>query len=90
MAILFGGCSMGSSYRLPGTDGPGNALINTHTPPMNGETDERGICMPLSANSSLNVDVECILEYVRGEASFDDSEAQSDVPNPWIRLIYSF
>ena len=90
MAILFCGCSTGSGYGWLRTEPPGKALINTHTPPSKEETHERGICVPISTNSSLNVDVECILEYVQGEASVDASEAQGDFPNPWIRLIYSF
>lgn len=90
MAILFCGCSMGSGYGLLRTASPGNALINTNSHPTLKETHKRGVCMPISANSSLNVDVECILEYVQGDASFDAANEQRDLLNPWVRLKYSF
>ena len=90
MAILCCGCSTGSGYGWLRTAPPGNALINTHTDPTPKETHERGVCMPISGNSSLSVDVECILEYVQGDAAFDAADEQSDFLNPWIRLNYSF
>ena len=81
---------MGSGYGLLRTAGPGNALINTNSHPTLKETHKSGVCMPISANSSLNVDVECILEYVQGDASFDAANEQRDLLNPWVRLNYSF
>ncbi len=90
MAIFYCGCSMGSGYGLLRTESPGNALINAQTDPTSGGSHERGVCMSISANSSLNVDVECILEYVQGDASFDATDKQSDFLNPWVRLNYSF
>ena len=92
MAIIFCGCSSGSGYGFLRTASPGSALINTNTNthPNLEETHARGVCMPISANSSLNIDVECILEYVQGDASFDAADEQRDFLNPWVRLNYSF
>ncbi|WP_372682325.1 hypothetical protein [Desulfosarcina sp.] len=90
MAILFCGCSTGSSYGLLGTADPDLGLINTPTRPTIEVTYQRGVCMPISANSSLNVDVECIIEYVQRDGSFDAFEAQNDSLHPWIHLNYSF
>lgn len=46
--------------------------------------------MPISANSSLNIDVECILEYVQKDAAFGAANERSDFLNPWVRLNFSF
>ncbi|WP_319408707.1 hypothetical protein [uncultured Desulfosarcina sp.] len=90
MAILFCGCTTGSGYSLLRTAGPGYALINANTlPPLNVD-DGRGVCLSISANSSLNIDVECILEYVQEDSAFDPADERSDHLNPWLRLNYSF
>lgn len=89
MAILCCGCSTGSGYGSLRTAPPGNALMNTNTIPTLEGSHDRGVCMPISANSSLNIDVECILDYVQGDA-FDAANEQDDFLNPWIRLNYSF
>jgi hypothetical protein len=90
MAVVLCGCSTGSGYGLLKTAGPGNAMIDAQTDPTLAGAHERGVCMPISAHSSLNVDVECILEYVQGDAPFDAADAQNDALNPWVRLNYSF
>ena len=90
MAILCCGCSTGSGYGLLRTAPRSNALINTNTLPTLKESHDRGVCMPISANSSLNIDVECILEYVQGDHSLNAVAEQSDLLNPWVRLNYSF
>lgn len=90
MTIILNGCSIGSGNGILRTAPPGNALINTNTHPSSEVEHERGVCMPISAHSSLNIDVECILEYVHGESSFDTADEQNNFLNPWIRLNYSF
>lgn len=89
MAIVFCGCT-GAGYGLLRSGGNGHALINTHTRPLEKSQDARGVCLSISAKSSLNIDVACILAYVQGDATADTEEARSDLLNPWIRLNYSF
>ena len=88
MAILFCGCSTGSGHGLLGTTGSAMINSNTHTPLE--IADGRGICLAISAKSSLNIDVECIIEYVQRDATFDPADERIDLMNPWIRLNYSF
>jgi hypothetical protein len=88
MAILFYGCSTDSSFGV--IHSSDTSLINSNTHPQRNVTDDRGICLPITARSSLNVDVECILEYVQKEASVDATDGQTDLLYPWIRLDYSF
>lgn len=88
MAILFCGCSTGSSYGLLGTTG--NAMINSNTHPPFEIADGRGVCLPISTKSSVNIDVECILDYVQSDATFDPADGRIDLLDPWIRLNYSF
>lgn len=89
MAILLMGCG-GSSYGLLSTAGPGNALITTNTsPPSKGEND-RAVCLSISNKSSLSIDVECILDYVQGDAAIDPNYQQRDLLDPWVQLNYTF
>jgi len=88
MAILFCGCSTGSGYGLLGTTG--NAMINSNTHPSLEVADGRGVCLPISAKYSVNIDVECILEYAQSDATFDPADERIDLLSPWIRLNYSF
>jgi hypothetical protein len=90
MAIISYGCSTGSGNGSARTASPGKALNQTNTHPTPKMAHERGVCMSISARSSLNIDVECILEYVQGDASFDPADGQSYFLNPWVRLNYSF
>jgi hypothetical protein len=88
MAILFCGCTAGSGY-APGY-APGYALINSNTHPPLKAADGSGVCLPISAKSSLKIDVECILEYVQGDSTFDPADERTDPLTPWISLNYSF
>ena len=90
MTILLCGCSTGSGIELMRTASPGNALINTHADPTPKVAHDRGVCMSINAHSSLNIDVEYILEYVQGDAGLDPVDEQSNFLNPWVRLNYSF
>jgi len=90
MTILLCGCSAGSGIGLMRTASPGNVLINTHADPTPKVANDRGVCMSINDHSSLNIDVECILEYVQRDASIDPADEQSDFLNPWVRLNYSF
>ncbi|MBC2709873.1 MAG: hypothetical protein HGJ94_02325 [Desulfosarcina sp.] len=89
MAILLSGCT-GSSYGLFRTTGTGNALVNTDTPtPLKGDND-RGVCLSISPRSSLDIDVDCILDYVQGESTFGPENKRRDFLNPWICWNFSF
>lgn len=90
MAILFCGCATGPGYGLFRTAAHGNAWINTNTQPPLRIADDDGVCLSLSAKSSLNINIECILEYVRRDATFDQADEQNDRLNPWISFNYSF
>jgi hypothetical protein len=89
MAILLSGCT-GSSYGLLNTAGTGLTMINTNSPSPLAGNDGRGVCLSISPRSSLNIDIECILNYVQGDASFDSADEQEDILNPWVRWHYSF
>ena len=88
MAILFCGCSTGANHGLLGTTG--NAMINSNTQPPLEAADGRGVCLPISTKSSVNIDVECILDYVQSDAPTDPIDGRVDLLNPWVRLNYSF
>lgn len=89
MAILLSGCT-GSSYVVFNTTGIGSSLVNTGTTsPLRNEED-RGLCLSISPRSSLNIDVEGILDYVQAAPSMDMVDEQAEHLNPWIRWHYSF
>ncbi len=89
MVILLSGCT-GANHRLLGITGDGRALARTNKPASLHDDNVRGLCLPISNRSSLNIDVECILDYVQGESSLDPEQPQHDVMDPWIRVNYSF
>ncbi|BBO66083.1 hypothetical protein DSCA_00130 [Desulfosarcina alkanivorans] len=89
MAIFISGCT-GSGSGLYSVTGTRSALINTNTPVPLKNDDIRGVCLSISPRSSLNIDVECILDYVQGEAAFDPTDQQEDLLNPWVRWRYAF
>ena len=89
MVVWLSGCT-GASYDGYRSGAATGGLINTRTPtPISGKED-RGVCLALSPRSSLNIDVECILEYVEGDANLDSLGKQQSVQNPWIRWHFSF
>ena len=88
LAILFCGCSTGTGYGLLKANS--YSMINSNTHPPLGAADCQGVCLPISAKSSVNIDVEGILEYVQKDTVLDQAEAQIDFLNPWIRLNYAF
>ncbi|MDX2512307.1 MAG: hypothetical protein QNK25_09695 [Desulfobacterales bacterium] len=89
MAILFSGCT-GPSYDLFKTAGTGNALLNTNPPaPLKGD-ENRGVCLPISTQSSLTIDVECIFEYVQRESTFGSENERPVYTKPWIGLNLVF
>jgi hypothetical protein len=92
IAIIFCGCTTGSGYGLLRNAGPGHAMIHTNTIPPLTVANDRGICLSISTKSSLNIDVECILEYVQGDSAFNSANEyqQGEQLNPWVRLNYSF
>lgn len=65
-------------------------MINSNTNPPLEAPDGRGVCLLISAKSSVNIDVEGILEYVQRYTVFDQADARIDFVNPWIRINYAF
>ena len=90
MAIIGCGCSTGSGQGAFNTARRENALIHTSPHPTQEVADEGGVCMSISDHSSLSIDVECILEYVQGDANVDPAYEQRNFLNPWVRLNFSF
>jgi hypothetical protein len=89
VVILLSGCA-GSGHGLFRTNGAGNALANPPFPSALRNADNRGVCLPLSKRLSLNIDVECILDYVQGESPVEPVYLQNDFMNPWIRWNVNF
>jgi len=92
LAILLSGCigSTGSLFRAGGVD---YARISGNPPiPINRE-DAPGLRLSISPRSALNIDVECILDYVQGDSTFSPEERTFDTItplSPWIRLDFSY
>jgi hypothetical protein len=89
MVILLTGCA-GSGYGLVRITGAGNALVNPPLPAPLKNTAEHGIRLSLSNRSSLNIDVEGILDYVRGEPLVETHSLRENFMNPWIRWNMAF
>lgn len=89
MVVLLSGCT-GANYSGYRSGALTGGLISTRAPaPISGK-ENRGVCLALSPRSSVNIDVECILEYVEGDANLDSLGRQQNLQNPWIRWHFSF
>ena len=89
MALCMAACG-GAHYGLYQPAGIAAALINPSNPsPLKSEGD-RGVHLSLSSHTSLNIDVECILDYVQGETPLEVQWDHPQSSNPWIRLNVSF
>lgn len=89
MMILFSGCALFNASRFNTIDNR-PALIDTDLPAsQNGHVD-RGLRLPLSSRSAVNIDVECILDYVQGGSAFDIEIDANDWLIPWIRFDISY
>ena len=92
LAILLSGCS-GSTGSLLRTGGGGYSSISGTPPVPHGGEDAPGLRLSISPHSSLNIDVECILDYVQGDSPFSPEERTCDsmMPlSPWVRLDFSY
>ena len=89
VALILSGC-IGAGCS-PVTSGSSSyALTNTKTPEVVYGHDIRGIRFFLSPRSSVNIDVECILEYVQGDAVFSAEYQREESMIPWIRFNYAY
>lgn len=89
MAILSSGCT-GHSYRQSTTDNMGSWLINSNHPiPLNSDLN-CGINLPISSQSTLSIDVECIIDYAQGESTFGPQDEQRYAMNPWVLYQIDF
>lgn len=92
LAILLSGCigSTGNLYRAEG--GSYARISGNPTIPQNNE-DPSGLRLAISTRSAINIDVECILDYVQGDSTFSTEERNCDTItplSPWIRLDFSY
>lgn len=88
MVISLSGCA-GSSSCLPGSPGS-DTIINTPLPHVPISDDDRGIYLPISNRLSLNVDIECILDFIQDEFEFGPQNYWNDDQYPWIRWRIDF
>jgi len=89
IAILFTACAPSQGLRLA-TLGSHPSLTDTNAPRSLSDEQDRGINLPISAYTSMNIDVEGILDYVQGGSDFEVEFTANDWLNPWIRFNFSF
>ena len=91
--LLLSGC-LGSGtpfLKMNGGDyGSSYALTDSKTPEALHRNDGSGVRLSLSPRSSVNIDVECILDYVQGGPYFTPEFETDENLNPWIRFNYSY
>jgi hypothetical protein len=87
--IVLSGCA-GSNLGFFQSAGGGYALVNPPFPSAIKNVSARGICLPISSRSSLNIDVECIFDYVQGDSTLEAQYLRDDFTNPWIRWNIDF
>lgn len=92
MAILLSGC-IGSTGNLFRAEDGSYARISGNPPMPQSNEDAPGLRLAISTRSAINIDVECILDYVQGDSTFSTEERNCDTItplSPWIRLDFSY
>jgi len=92
-ALLLSGClGTGTSFLKmnSGDYGSSYSLTNSKTPEALHGNEGRGVRLSLSPRSSVNIDVECILDYVQGGPVFTPEYETDENLNPWIRFAYTY
>ena len=89
MAIWFSGCSgvIGSWHPTSVTS---CALISSNRPAPLNSYGGSGLHLTLSPRSSVNIDVEGILDYMQGDSSLAPEYEIQNLMDPWIRLEFSY
>lgn len=91
LAVAVAGCNATATryhYR-PMAHGPN--LVETTLPMPIQTNGDRGVSLPLGNRLSLNIDVECILDYVQGESeTIKNQPLLQEHLNPWLRFSMNF
>jgi hypothetical protein len=88
MSILFIGCSNTHHYAYPPNESKN--LLNSTTKAEPKGFDGFGLSLPLSQGSSLHVDVEGIIGYIKETAFKDSLSQQQTIHDPWVCYTASF
>lgn len=80
--LLFIGCSGTNNNILPRTDVQ-NALVNS-TKSNHTRSDDLAFRVSLSQRSSLDIDVEGIVTYLKGTPLVDSLAQQQAIREPWV------
>jgi hypothetical protein len=89
MAILLSGCT-GATGNWQRTSGIGCALISSNTPTPLNSRGGSGLHLTLSPRSSVDIDVEGILDYMQGASNLAPEFEIQNLMDPWIRLEFSY
>ena len=92
LALLMAGCiSSGTPCMKADGDSHSNyALTNTRTPRTLNGNETRGVRVSLSPRSSVNIDVECILDYVQGGPVDTPEFETTNHLYPWFRFEFAY
>jgi hypothetical protein len=88
MFFIVSGCS-GTGYQAFHLADSKNALINS-TKPTEEELQDFGLRLPLSQRSSVDVDVEGIIDFLKGTGLEDQLSQQQIIHDPWVCFTASF
>lgn len=89
IVILISGCTGPTGNWRP-TGGIGCALTNPNTPTSLNSHGDSGLHLILSSRSSVNIDVEGILDYMQGDSYLAPEYEIQNLMNPWIRLDVAY
>lgn len=90
LVMFLTGCNATTSHLYRVSDN-GLGLVETTRPIPIEKSVERGISLALGNRSHLNIDVECILEYVQGESeTIENQPILQENHYPWIRFSLNF
>jgi len=92
-ALLLSGClGSGTPFLIMngGIDGSSYAFTDSRRHEALYRNEGRGVRLSLSPRSAVNIDVECILDYVQGDPVFTTEFETDENLYPWIRFDYAY
>lgn len=89
MALLLTGCAGPTCNGFKAT-GQNHALTNSNTPESLNSSAGRGLYLPISSRSAININLDCIFELAQFDSTLGSEKEKHDLLNPWIRFDFSY
>ena len=88
--LFFLSACAGPTHHACQTNWPTPHAVNPTLPAPANPNSDRGVYLKISKRASLNIDVECIIDYVQGNLPMTPDAASVNTSSPWIVWDWHF